>query len=93
MRGRDSRQARIMLDPLLDREERRLAGVLEDADNHAVEDRRGAIEDVEMAERHRVEAARVHRDALAHAVPSDGCSGPLQEADGGQAVTRLAKSV
>ena len=62
------------LDPFGGGEQRRLARVLEHPDDHPIEDRGGAVEDVEVAERHRIEAARVHRDALAHAVPSDGAA-------------------
>jgi len=63
---RTSHQIRNQADRLLDPE-------LSDVDG-VTEDRRGTIEDVEVPERHRVEAARVHRDALAHAVPSDGAA-------------------
>ena len=62
------------LDPLRGGEQRRLAWVLEHPDDHPVEDRGGAVEDVEVPERHRIEAAGVHGDALAHAVPSDGAA-------------------
>ena len=54
-RGLDDR------DPRIDREQRRLARVGEDAHDHAIEDRQRAADDVEMSVRDRVERAGVDR--------------------------------
>ena len=74
MRGLDSRHARIMSTRSAAVNSGVLPGFSSTPTTTLVEDRRGAVEDVEVPERHRVEAAGVHRDALAHAVPSDGAA-------------------
>ena len=51
-------------DARLDVEQRRLARVGQDADDDAVEHGRGALDDVEVAVRDRVERARVDRDGV-----------------------------
>src|SRR5258708_33026273 len=48
--------------PLVEREQRSLAGVDRDADDEPVDDRRGAPDDVEVAVRARVERARINAD-------------------------------
>ena len=74
MRGRELERGPDHLHALGGGEQRRLPRVLQHPDDHAVEDRGCAIQDVEVPERHRIEAAGVYRDALAHAVPSDGAA-------------------
>ena len=55
---------------VVDRQQRRLAGVGEDADDHRVEDARGPLDDVEVAVGDRVERAGVDRDAHASSIAS-----------------------
>ena len=58
-------------DALLDRERLRLRGIVGDADHEMIDQLHGALDDVEMAERDRIEGAGIEPDALgAHSSPS-----------------------
>ena len=84
--GQVGRDARHEVDPLLHREERAARRVAADPDDDVAEERRGALDEVEVPERGRVEAAGVDGqagDGAAHRELAGGWAAGAGDAGGG----------